>query len=200
MKHAAIVPLERLLLRMFVRSNDPAAHATPGGRVPKSTPFVSARFLMAPGLKRLLAIALLAASPAVLAAPCLPGTLADYISLGSCEIGATQFAGFASLSDLPAGSTPIPATAIAVTPLMAIANPGFTFTLNAAASASEILSTLIQFQVLAGVGLTLGGGSAAIAGSSATGDGVSLLIEDLCIERLDSARCRRPVARVRRLQ
>ena len=68
-----------------------------------------------------------------------------------------------------------------MTPFASPSNPGFTFGLNAAASAGEVLSTLIQFQVLAGVGLTLTGGSAAIAGASATGDGVSLLIEDLCI-------------------
>jgi hypothetical protein len=136
---------------------------------------------MARALKRLLAIALFAASSPIVAAPCLPGTLADYILLGSCEIGATSFAGFESLSDLPAGSIPIAPAAIAVTPLTALANPGFTFTLNAAASAGELLSTLIRFQVLAGAGLSLTEGSAAIAGGSATGDGVALLVEDLCI-------------------
>ena len=136
---------------------------------------------MALTFKRWLALLVVGIAPAAIAAPCLPGTLADYMALaGGCEIGTTTFTGFGLLADLPPGSTPIASTAITVTPVVSVANPGLTFGLGLSAAANEVLATLIHFQALAGLASSLTGASIAIAGAQAAGDGVALMIEDLC--------------------
>ena len=138
---------------------------------------------MASRFSRLVGIALLALAPAANAATCASGTLADYIGLGvvGCEVGSAHFSGFASLPTLPVGSTPIAATAISVTPLVSLTHPGFLFGLNAAASAGNVLSALIQFQAFSTSLSPFVGASAEIAGAAITGDGAVTMIEDLCL-------------------
>jgi hypothetical protein len=129
-------------------------------------------------LKRWLALALFMLSPAVMAAPCAPGTLADYIATGSCEVDGTTFAGFEELP-VPNFATPIPAGDIQVTPLASAAEPGLQFTANAGADPGEFLSALFRFHVSGAGAYTAA--RASLSGAGATNDGVAILVEDLCL-------------------
>ena len=132
-------------------------------------------------LRRLLAVALLGVASDAAASPCLPGTLADYISLAAgCQIGATTFAGF-YVAPGETFATPIDPNVILVTPSGSPSDPGLLFTLNATASPANLLEAFFHFQVTAGLGATLTGAGVTLGGASATGDGVALLVEDLCI-------------------
>ncbi len=132
-------------------------------------------------LRRLLAVTLLGVASGAAASPCLPGTLSDYISLAAgCEIGTTTFAGF-YVAPGETFATPIDPNLVQVTPTGSASDPGLLFTLNAAASASTLLEAFFHFYVSTGPGVSLTGARAMAGGASATGDGVALLVEDLCI-------------------
>jgi hypothetical protein len=173
--------MERPLLAHSIR---PPERGSNGAPARPGTSHRHAGGTMQRTLSRLLVIAFVTLSPAAIAAPCGAGTLADYVALGSCEIGATTFSGFESLPDLPAGAVQIPDAAIQVAPVASATDAGLVFGLNAAAAAGQVLSTLIRFQVLAGIGNALSGASATLEGAAGADDGVSLLVEDLCLDGL----------------
>ena len=121
-------------------------------------------------------LVVLAMSLPVFAAPCVSGSLQDYIGLAAgCTIGGVTFSDFVEL-DPPAAATPITPTAINVTPLVDLSNPGFLFSLNAVAGPGEFLDAFFGFQVTD----SLVGASLAMAGASASGDGSVTAIEDVC--------------------
>lgn len=130
-------------------------------------------------LRRLFAAASFVASTAAFAAPCPVGTLASYIGLGTCEIGTTSFANFATLPTLPAGATLIMPSSINVNPFSSAAAVGLTFGLNAMADDDDLLSSLFRFRVLSGGPLNLTGVTELLT-ASATGEGASIFISDLC--------------------
>src|SRR5688572_14641610 len=99
-------------------------------------------------LRMLLAVTVVAVSPAVFAVPCVPGSLADYLGI-DCEIGDTTFSDFEELPVLEPLATAIDPASIQVTPVNAT-NPGFLFALNTDASAGEVLISLFRFQVATG--------------------------------------------------
>lgn len=136
---------------------------------------------MAAALKRMLVVALAALSPALFAAPCATGTLADYEMLASCEIGDLTFANFDSLDDLPAGATPLPSTAITVTPFLLLGDAALTLTFDATSQVGESRSALIRFQVLPGLGFSLTGARLSMV-SSVAGDAIAIVVEDLCAD------------------
>lgn len=130
-------------------------------------------------LRRFLAIASFAASTVSLAAPCPVGTLASYIGLGSCEIGTTLFTNFTTLPTLPAGATLIMPSSISVNPFGSATAVGLTFGLNVTAVDDDLLSSLFGFRVLSGGPLNLTGVTELLV-ASATGEGTSIFISDLC--------------------
>lgn len=134
---------------------------------------------MVRSLRHLLAAAMLVVSPGLFAAPCVSDTLANYITLGSCEIGTTSFTGFAALVDPSPGAVAIDPSVIQVTPSSSATEAGFAFAMTVAANAGDLLSALIQFTVTAGLGASVSGASAELAGS-ATGDGATTLLEEIC--------------------
>ena len=112
----------------------------------------------------------------VVAAPCVSGSLQDYIGLAAgCTIGGATFSDFVELAP-PAGATPISPTAIAVTPLGDPSNPGFLFGLNVVAGPGEFQDVFFGFQVAD----SLIGASLAMTDASASGDGSVTAIEDIC--------------------
>ena len=72
---------------------------------------------------------------AAFAAPCVPGSLASYVALGSsgCSVGSALFFGFADLP-VQGGAFSIPDTNVFVNPVTA-GGPGFRFNVNATAPA-----------------------------------------------------------------
>jgi hypothetical protein len=139
---------------------------------------------MARHLTRWLALASLVVAPAVVALPCANGSLADYIAIGSCEIGDAAFSGFETLPDIPSGATEIAPNAIFVSPVATATDVGLAFAFDVAAGATEVFSTLFRFQLEQLAERTFTGVSSSLAGGSAGGDGVVLLIEDLCVGAL----------------
>ncbi len=101
-----------------------------------------------------------------LAAPCLPASLADYISLGSggCTIGGAQFADFSSAA-APSGATEIDPTLITVNPVLL----GLEFEFDVTADAGEIFGNSIGYSVS---GPSFTGRSVDLALSDVTPDGV----------------------------
>jgi len=100
------------------------------------------------------------------AAPCLPASLADYISLGSsgCTIDGAQFSGFSSAA-APGGATEIDPTLITVNPVLL----GFGFGFDVTADAGEIFGNSIGYSVS---GPLFTGRSVALDVSDVTPDGV----------------------------
>jgi hypothetical protein len=128
------------------------------------------------------AVLLLVLPAAGAAAPCIPGTLASYVALGSggCDIGGTQFSEFVSGPPL-FGGTEIVATAINVTPF----GLGFDFGLDASAGANDLTGVAVGFQVS---GTSIGSSTLSMIGSSASPSadpfetgGVVTAVEDLCV-------------------
>jgi hypothetical protein len=131
--------------------------------------------------KRLLAAFAFAASTSAAAAPCAPGSLADYLALPSCDIAGTTFSSF-SLGLIPFGATPIDPAGVQVVPVVSAAMPGFAFVLNATASAGLFLDSLVHFGVGAPTGFSIVGVDASLSGAAAMGSGVVTLIEELCLD------------------
>ena len=101
-----------------------------------------------------------------LAAPCLPASLADYISLGSsgCTIAGAQFADFSSAA-APGGATEIDPGLIAVNPVLL----GLGFGFDVTADANEIFGNRIGYSVS---GPSFTGRSVDLDLSDVTPDGV----------------------------
>ena len=110
------------------------------------------------------------------AAPCLPGSLTDYIALGStgCELGHTTVSDFASVAIL-AGTEILP-SAVSVTPV-----PGaiaLDFGLDESAAAGDLLSRAFRFLVS---GSSFSKNRLSLSGASATGDGNVTGLEIKCV-------------------
>ena len=130
-----------------------------------------------------LAAALTVAMPAFAAAApiCASGTLADYIALGpgGCMVGDGLFADFET-SVLNPLATPISASDISVTPLIAGAALGLDFGFDATAGAGEFLDVLIRYSLTGLMGSSFIGNSLSMTGSDASPDGVVTAVEDKC--------------------
>lgn len=119
---------------------------------------------------------------AVSAAPCLPGSFADYLALGAsgCELGPVAVASF-SVEPGQSFASPIDPATVQVTP----GGSAGTLTLGFAASATagELLELFFRMQVTAPALVAAG---IAIASQSVSGDGVVTATQDLCPDGLFS--------------
>lgn len=129
-------------------------------------------------MKKVVAAAVLALGAGqAYAAPCISGTLADYVGLGSCEIGTNTVSGFQALTTVPAGSTLIAAANVLVTPVFS--SPlgfGFDFGLNQGAGPGLFLDFLVGYNI---TGNSYGIASLLVNGVPPV-DGVLSAITDLC--------------------
>jgi hypothetical protein len=121
---------------------------------------------------------LLVMSGRALAAPCVPGSLTNYLAVGSCSIDTATFSAFNLVTPLPTGATPIGTDAISVTPFSSASGVGFQFGFDVDASAGILRELLFGYQVSA-TGLT--GAGLAMTGATAVDDGVVTAVEDVCI-------------------
>ena len=130
---------------------------------------------------------LLFASSIVYASVCSPGTLTDYLSLGSagCTIGTTGFGNFETLS-IPNAATQIDPNLVQVTPGGGPTTPTLLFTFNMSASAGEFFDLNFGFDVTDNF---LVGANATMTGTSATDDGVVTVIEEFCPAGVFSPTC-----------
>ncbi len=140
-------------------------------------------------MKRFLfAVTLAVAAGSTQAAPCVNGTIADYIALGAsgCSIGNNNVGDFSATS-LLTGATPIAAGDINVTAVSGGFGFGLDFTLAAGAPPSagpaRLLDILLGYRVGGG---SLIGASVALAGSAATVDGAVTAITNVCADGLFS--------------
>ena len=113
------------------------------------------------------------------AGPCIPGTLQDYVNLGStgCDVSGATFSPFLVLPG-QSFAIPIDPSAIAVTPVGGAYNPGLQFGINVSADPGELFESFFRFTVtgqLMGASLLLGPGTA-------TGDGQAIAVEELCAD------------------
>ena len=132
-------------------------------------------------MRRLLfAVALVTVLPGfVFASPCVPDSLASYIGLGStgCQIGTSTFFDFSSGPSFFGGVAINPST-ISVIPVLT--GLGFDFVLvPIAAGPGEVHGVAIGYSVS---GFQFIQAQLSMTGSTATGDGVVTVIEDLCLE------------------
>jgi hypothetical protein len=125
----------------------------------------------------LAAIIIVVLETGAFAVPAVPGTLQDYIDLGSggATIGSVLFADF-TLLELPTGATPILPQNILVTPISSPSNPGFLISVNQTAAAGELFEVLIGYNVS---GTSFAGNTLSMEGSSVTPDGAVTGVEDL---------------------
>ena len=123
-------------------------------------------------------VVLLVAPAAAFGISCAPGTLLDYVGLGAsgCTVGDVTFSDFLQLA-IPGAATLIPASAIGVTPVLAVGEAGLAFDVGVAVSSGEFLDTRFRFRV----NDTLGGATLAMTGASATGDGAVSVVEEICL-------------------
>ncbi len=127
-----------------------------------------------------LSFAVLGISFTGMAAPiCVTDTLSNYVALasGGCMVGTTVLANFSSLP-LPTGSIQIPLSAIQVTPLNVVGNPGLQFGINASARSGGAQEAVFGYNVFAGA---ITGASLTSTGFSATGSGAAFAAKDLCL-------------------
>jgi PEP-CTERM motif len=119
------------------------------------------------------------------AAPCLPGSLASYIALGStgCSVGSALFSNFTSLP-LQGGASAIPDTATFVNPVDEAFGPGLRFDVNSTADAGDFLQRVIGF-VASGASFT--GNRLSLSATSVTPDGAVTVIEHKCLGGLFAA-------------
>lgn len=114
-----------------------------------------------------------------LAAPCLPASLAAFVSGGACELvsGATVFHldDFRVESVLPAGTTPIDPGTVSVTPFGGPA--GLLFGIGQGAGAGELFGMRFGFSVAAS---GLAGSGLELVGAAAAGDAGITVIQGLC--------------------
>ena len=120
-----------------------------------------------------------------LASPCLPGTLEDYLLLGStgCTVDSLLFADFA-LIDAPTGSEPF--RAIQITPSSLNTEHGLRFTpADASAGAGTFLDEVIGYTVTA-LGAPIVGAHVFLTGPAASGTGAVTAVDNLCLGGLFS--------------
>jgi hypothetical protein len=135
--------------------------------------------------KTLLFVLVLTICPTSRANPltCAPGTLQDYIDLGSggCLIGTGFFYNFgdSSFFGLTPGSTEIVPESILVTPATGVNSARLVFQLNSMAGPGEVLQARIGYTVEfpSAVPLVV---SVGMTGSAATGDGVTTVVKEIC--------------------
>jgi hypothetical protein len=146
-------------------------------------------------------IVLLSASATVIsmftlaAAPCTPGTLADYVALGAtgCSVGGDTFYNFQLVSNNGVGTPAIPATAItveglgpagtsgasAVAPFLP-ADIGVDFDAVWSTAAGQVLDDDIAFDVSVGSGAAAITDAGIIQASGVTGNGNVTVTENGC--------------------
>lgn len=108
------------------------------------------------------------------AAPCLPGTLQDYVNLGAagCQNGAVTFSAFSSAPGQN-GATAIPLLQVMVNPAGMQFMPTLQFTLNQSANPGQLFESFFRFKassaLLTGAMITLNSpvvsGDAAVTGT-----------------------------------
>jgi hypothetical protein len=127
----------------------------------------------------LLAAALVIILPSfVLAAPCTPNSMSNYISLGAggCQIGSStffSFEGFPSFS----GGTSVSPTLVLVTPTDSAIGPRLDFSLSGNAGSNTLLGIAIGYSI---AGSPLSGAALTLTNAAATGNGVVTVVEDIC--------------------
>jgi hypothetical protein len=116
---------------------------------------------------------------AAFAAPCVPGSLASYLALGSagCTIGPATFFNFANLP-LQGGAAAIADSSALVTPVNDPFRPGLTFNVNSEAQAGNFQQRVIGFSV---GGFSIIGNQINLGGSAVTPDGAVIVAEDKCL-------------------
>jgi len=116
---------------------------------------------------------------AAFAAPCLPGTLASYVALGStgCSVGPALFFNFVNLP-LQGGAVSIADSSTFVNPLDVPYQPGFRFDVNSQAGPNQFFQRMIGYSV---TNASMTGNSVSLAGSSVTPDGAVTVIENKCL-------------------
>ncbi len=127
----------------------------------------------------LLAAAFLVVIPSLaLAAPCVPGTVTNYVGLGAsgCQVGAFTFFNFEGLPSF-SGGTPVSPALVQVAPSINAVGPRLDFSLTSSASANQLLGIAIGFSIS---GSTLNGAVLSMVGAAATGNGVVTAVEDIC--------------------
>jgi PEP-CTERM motif len=113
------------------------------------------------------------------AAPlCASDTLANYLSLGSCSIGAATFSDFSLVTPVPTGATPVSANSVIVLPFSTVSGVGFQFLFDVTSPSFQLNELLFGYFASAPgfTDVTL-----AMPGASATGDGVVTAVQDVCI-------------------
>jgi hypothetical protein len=115
---------------------------------------------------------------AAFATPCIPGSLASYVALGSsgCSIGTAQFFDFRDLP-LQGGASALPDSSTLINPVDA-GHPGFRFDVNGQAGADTLLERVIGYS-LSGPGFA--GNDVSLTGSDVTFDGAVTVIEHRCL-------------------
>jgi hypothetical protein len=123
------------------------------------------------------ATASLLASATAFGAACMPGTLQDYINLGSggCDLGSVTFADFITAPGL-SGGTPIDPAAIGVTPGGTQFAPNLMFNVDSTAGAGEIFQSFFRFAASG----ALNGASVMLGSPAVSGDGAVTGILDVC--------------------
>jgi hypothetical protein len=127
----------------------------------------------------LVAASLVLAGAVANAAPCLPGSLQNYIDLGSagCSAGDIQFTNFAIAPGI-FGATIIDPLEVQVTPGGSAFLPNLTFGLGVSAGAGDLHDLFFRFNL---TGPALTGSRLTLTGAGATGDGVVTGIGNFCL-------------------
>ena len=120
---------------------------------------------------------LLIAHPAF-AGPCLPGTLSDYISQGSCTLNQVEFTDF-FLAELLRGATEIDPGLAQITPGGPAYAPTLLLTLNTTANAGEVLQSSFHFTAFSN---SLLGAFISLGSPLVAGDGAVTGILDVCAD------------------
>ncbi len=120
-------------------------------------------------------------SAAAQAAPCVSGSVADYLALGAtgCSVGAVQFRDF-TLPAILGPATPVDAAVVTLAPLFTPTGVGLSLLSTLAAGAGSFLELRLGFNASVATG-AITRARIDLGGASATGDGVTTLIEDLCV-------------------
>lgn len=109
-------------------------------------------------------------------APCVPASLADYVSLGAggCSIGNATFFDFSAST--PGEDTPISPDEVQVAPLSGAL--GLDFILQVTAGPGEAMSVFIGYSL---TGPPVTANVLSLSGTTVSGDGVVLAVEEKCL-------------------
>jgi hypothetical protein len=124
----------------------------------------------------------LSLSAAAWAGPCLPGSLQDYLDLGSdgCQLGSGSLSLFVNNFmpfDSPAGVTPIDPAMVLIEPFSSTYDRGFSVSLDTTAAAGQRFDTFFNFQA---VGPAIAAASLLLEDSMASGDGAVAAVVNIC--------------------